>query len=281
VSTHIRTSKARAESLLAGQKRALELAVNGAPLRFVLDALALALESNLERRTFVSVLLVDRDGKHLRHGAAPSLPEPYNHAIDGIEIGAEMGSCGTAAFRKMPVIVSDIQSDPLWRAFRGLAQEHGLAACWSTPILSTTGAVLGTFALYYPTPEEPWHSEREAVELLAHTAAIVIERDRSQEDLEASAERYRLVSEASRDAIWDWDLVTGEVVWSPGAQKNFGSVPGESPTWWRERVHPEDRDRVEQSLKRVISDGHDAWEEEYRFLVQDGSYAVVVDRRST
>jgi len=278
VSTHIRTSKARAESLLAGQKRALELAVNGAPLRFVLDALALALESNLERRTFVSVLLVDRDGKHLRHGAAPSLPEPYNHAIDGIEIGAEMGSCGTAAFRKMPVIVSDIQSDPLWRAFRGLAQEHGLAACWSTPILSTTGAVLGTFALYYPTPEEPWHSEREAVELLAHTAAIVIERDRSQEDLEASAERYRLVSEASRDAIWDWDLVTGEVVWSPGAQKNFGSVPGESPTWWRERVHPEDRDRVEQSLKRVISDGHDAWEEEYRFLVQDGSYAVVVDR---
>ncbi len=102
-----------------------------------------------------SILLLDTDGLHLRHGAGARLPAAYNKAIDGIEIGPEAGSCGTAAHTKQPVYVSDIATDPLWANFKNLALSHGLRACWSTPIFSSTGAVLGTFAMYYPQPREP------------------------------------------------------------------------------------------------------------------------------
>src|ERR1700733_10452750 len=90
-----------------------------------------------------SVLLLDADGKTLRHGAAPALPKQYSQSIDGLQIGACVGSCGTAAFRRQPVIVSDIATDPLWADFRHLALAHGLRACWSTPITSQDGGVLG------------------------------------------------------------------------------------------------------------------------------------------
>src|SRR5256884_6466445 len=88
-----------------------------------------------------SILLVDPSANRLRHGAAPSLPGPYNEAIDGVAIGPFAGSCGTAAYRAEPVIVSDINTDPLWADYRDVALAHGLRACWSTPILSSAGKV--------------------------------------------------------------------------------------------------------------------------------------------
>ena len=102
-----------------------------------------------------SVLLLDDDGVHLRHGAGPSLPDEYNRAIDGVTIGPNVGSCGTAAFRGESIIVEYIASDPLWANFKGLALSHGLRACWSTPILDSQQQVLGTFAVYYREPAQP------------------------------------------------------------------------------------------------------------------------------
>src|SRR2546427_5072143 len=130
--------------LLTGEKQVLELIVQGAPLPRVLDAIVRLVETLADHELLASILLLDDDGIHLRHGAAPSLPAAYNRAIDGLAIGPAVGSCGTAAFRGEPVIVDDIASDPLWADFRDLAESHGLRACWSTPVLAASGRVLGT-----------------------------------------------------------------------------------------------------------------------------------------
>src|SRR5229473_7923916 len=122
------------------------------------DSRALVLEGacrvfeELASGSLSSILLLDPKTNRLRHGAAPSLPITYTEAIDGLVIGPCVGSCGTAAYRAEQMIVSDIATDPLWADYRDLALGHGLRACWSTPILSSTGKVLGTFAIYYREP---------------------------------------------------------------------------------------------------------------------------------
>ncbi|MBC5784410.1 response regulator [Ramlibacter sp. USB13] len=199
------TDLARSRALLAGQNQALQLAVGGAPLASVLDVLVLTAERQSDGGVLASILLLEEEGERLRHGAAPSLPAAYSQAIDGLVIGPSVGSCGTAAWRNQVVVVSDIASDPLWTAFRSLAHEHGLAACWSTPIRSTLGEVLGTFAMYYREPRAPSGHDRQVVELLANTAAVVIERDREarersriEQSLRSRQERFRALVAASQ-----------------------------------------------------------------------------------
>jgi signal transduction histidine kinase len=124
-----------------------------------------------------SILLLDADGVTLRHGAGPSLPRVYCDAIDGLQIGPEMGSCGTAAFHRQTTIVSDIATDPRWKDFRDLALPHNLRACWSTPILDSSRACLGTFAMYYDEPRHPSPAELEVIDTAGLLAAAVIERE--------------------------------------------------------------------------------------------------------
>lgn len=170
---------ARNATVIDGQKRALELAVHGAPLADILTVLVQTIEAQSSTHVLGSILLLDDSGSRLRHGAAPSLAPAYCEAIDGIEIGPTVGSCGTAAFHAKTVVVRDIATDPLWDAFAPLALRHELAACWSMPIFSTQGTVLGTFALYHRTPMEPTDRDKTLVELLGHTAGLIIERERN------------------------------------------------------------------------------------------------------
>ena len=169
----------RALANLAGQKHVLELVAQEAPLPKILEALAHILEGQLPGAR-ASILLLDPDGRRLRHGAAPSLPESYNRSIDGVGIGAAVGSCGTAAHTAKAVIVSDIATDPMWEDWRALALGHGLRACWSTPILDSAGRVLGTFAMYFDRPRAPEADELQHLDILTRTAAIAIERKQSQ-----------------------------------------------------------------------------------------------------
>jgi GAF domain-containing protein len=145
----------RDSRLLAAQLELLAGVVTGHALQPALEELLRTVEDVSSSRLLASVLLLDEEGKRLLHGAAPSLPAEYNDAIHGIEIGPSVGSCGTAAFRRSQVIVTDIRVDPLWADFRDLAEAAGLRACWSTPIVGVGGRVLGTFAMYYPQPSSP------------------------------------------------------------------------------------------------------------------------------
>ncbi len=148
------TDRQRSEALVAINAGVLDRVARGEPLPVVLDALVHAVEAEAPG-TVASILLVADDELRLRHGAAPSLPDAYNRAIDGLIIGPSAGSCGTAAHRGTPVIVEDVQSDPLWADFRDLAASHGLRSCWSIPIRSAEGVVLGTFAVYHKQPRYP------------------------------------------------------------------------------------------------------------------------------
>jgi len=172
----------RAEMLLAGEKRLLEMIARGDSRQHILDAACLLVE-DLASGSLCSILLLDPSANCLRHGAAPSLPKTYTEAIDGAVIGPSVGSCGTAAYRAEPVIVSDIATDPLWADFRDLASAHQLQACWSTPILSSAGKVLGTFATYYRQPRSPGSQEQNVIERITNLASIAIEREQGEEVL--------------------------------------------------------------------------------------------------
>ena len=140
------SQRKRREALLAGENRLLEMVAKGDSLAAILDSLCLLVEEQ-SSDVLASILLMDANGKQLRHGGAPNLPKAYTEAIDGIFIGPSVGSCGTAAYRAEQIIVSDIAADPLWTFFRDLALAHSLRACWSTPIFSSEDKVIGTFAM--------------------------------------------------------------------------------------------------------------------------------------
>jgi signal transduction histidine kinase len=149
---------------------------------------------------YASILLLDEDGVRLRHGAAPRLPEAYNAALEGQAIGPCAGSCGTAAYRREPVVVTDIDSDPLWAPYKQLALPHGLRACWSFPIIAE-GRVLGTFAVYHSTVRAPDGELRALIERAVHVAAIAIDRRQLDDQLRALSERIEAAREEERTNI--------------------------------------------------------------------------------
>jgi PAS domain S-box-containing protein len=197
------TERKWTEAALAAEREVLELATRGAPAGTTLDRLARTIEAVAGDGLLASILLLDEDGTHLRHGAAPSLPDAYTRAIDGTAIGPAAGSCGTAAYRLEPVVVEDVASDPLWADYRHLALPHGLRACWSTPILGSDGRVLGTFAIYYREPRRPSAEHLRLAALVGRTAAAVLERTRAEEvraRLEAEREELLAGERRAREA---------------------------------------------------------------------------------
>ena len=178
----------KSEELRNAHNRVLELAIGDSPLEQTLGELIKIIESTSRSEMLGSILLLDLDGKHLRHGAAPSLPREYLEAIDGSEIGPCAGSCGTAAYRAQPVFVTDIAEDALWVEYKDVALPHGLRSCWSIPILTRGRRVLGTFAMYHREPREPTVRDLALVDLITQTAALVIDRERAHTALREIAE---------------------------------------------------------------------------------------------
>lgn len=212
-----------AARLSAAQNRILALAVEAAPLSTTLEAIVREVERLSTSGVIGSILLLDEERRRLRHGAGPSLPSAYNEAIDGIEVGPAAGSCGTAVYRKEPVFVADIATDPLWVDFRDLALAHDLHACWSLPIISVDGAILGTFAMYYREPRAQAPADLAIVDFVVRTAGIVIARARTEADLRASEARYRQIVEGAEDfAIVSLDTTGTITGWSSGAARLLG-----------------------------------------------------------
>ena len=170
----VRTAGEDNEPFRLEQLRIKKMIAANAPISEILSHLVLMIEAQ-SPEMICSILLLSDDGNHVRHAVAPSLPENYVKVIDGSPIGPKHGSCGTAMFRGKPVIVSDISTDPLWDDYRNSAWAIGVAACWSTPIMSSKGKVLGSFAMYYRESRTPDGEERHLTEVATKLAALAIE----------------------------------------------------------------------------------------------------------
>jgi PAS domain S-box-containing protein len=266
------SQRKRREALLAGENRVLEMVAKGDSLANILDNLCLLVEEQ-SSGVLASILLMDPNGKQLRHGAAPHLPKTYTEAIDGTFIGPAVGSCGTAAYGAEQVIVSDIATDPLWADFRDLALAHSLRACWSTPIFSSEGKVIGTFAMYYRDPRSPSPREQETIKHITYLAGVAIQRklaERARRESEAYlAEAQRL----SHTGSWAWAPATGEIrYWSEETYRVLGFDPDAGPPRFEKffgRLHPEDQDRVRELFGKAIAERAD-FEMEYRVVHPNG-----------
>src|SRR5438876_2147808 len=196
------TQRKRGEALFAGEKRLLEMIATGVALNEILNVLCLIIE-DYRPDTLASILLLRSDGRHLDSVAGPSLPKGWREEMEKLPIGPCAGSCGTAAYRGSPVMVSDIATDPLWEVpeHRAAALSHGLRASWSNPILSSDGRVLGTFCIYGREPQSPSEQDLGLIEKATHLARVAIERDRAEAAVRRSEEKYRDLINASPDAI--------------------------------------------------------------------------------
>src|SRR5213592_5200575 len=182
------------EALLAGENRLLEMVAKGEALPSILDGICRLVEE-ISSRSLCSILLLDANGGRLWHGAAPSLPASYTSAFDGRAIGPETGPCGRATYFRKPVFVCDITADPLGDGYRDLALGHGLKACWSTPIFSSEGKVLGSFAVLSREPRSPTPQHQKIIAQITHLAAVAIERKRTETALRESEERFRRMAD--------------------------------------------------------------------------------------
>ncbi|HWZ82600.1 MAG TPA: ATP-binding protein [Terriglobales bacterium] len=262
-----------AEALSLLDKAVLEMIRAQQPLSRILESLCLKIEER-SPGLLCSVLLLDADGTTLREGAAPSLPASYRAAIDGVTIGPRAGSCGTAAYRQQPVVVTDIATDPLWADCKKVALPHGLRACWSMPVTSHDGAVLGTFACYYREPRAPDPHHLQLIDRASHLAGIAIEHRRAKTELRAAETRYRTLVERL-PAITYIAEVGIEGRWqfvSPQIESMLGFSAEEwtaDPGLWISRIHEEDREIAIAAENRVQQTG-ELYKAEYRMHARDG-----------
>jgi PAS domain S-box-containing protein len=247
------TERKQEEAFRTGQSQVLEMIARGEPLEMVLTSLMLLIEAQAEEM-LCSVLLLSEDGAHVRHGAAPSLPAGYVKAVDGAPIGPKNGSCGTAMYLAKPVVVTDILRDPLWEDYRGLAEASGLGACWSTPILSGSGAVLGSFAMYYRHPQSPSGSEAKLTEVAIHIAGIAIEHQRWEDELRRTQGQLAHLTRVT---------TMGELTASIAHEVNqpLGAIVGNADICldWLANGSP-DLAKVAEALEDIARDGHRASE---------------------
>src|SRR3990167_3553858 len=193
------------EAYAESQREILSMISNDRPLREILEALCLLIESQ-QPEALCSVLLLDATRQQLHTGAAPNLPQAYNQTVDGLTIGPNTGSCGTAAFQQKLVITADIRSDPIWQDYRDLALMHGLRACWSFPLISHEGKCLGTFGVYYRQPRVPSDEQIQNLATAAQLAAIGIARAADRRHLQESQQRFRSLFAFNPDPVVSFDL---------------------------------------------------------------------------
>src|SRR5712672_56557 len=265
------------EFFRAGQSRVLEMIAADAPLSEVLKSLVLLMEQKAEGLR-CSILLLNRDGKHVRHGAAPNLPEAYVKAVDGSTIGPCNGSCGTAMFTRKPVIVTNVMTDPLWANYRHLAEICWLRACWSTPILSPQGEVLGSFEMYRQETRGPQPEETRLTQIATHIAGIAIDRQRQQEVLRERDARISVAAESADLAFWV--LYPEGNAWMSDKGRRIYGFDSNLPLTCDlilSRTHPDERAAVKAEYDRGC-DLQGTFESEHRLLLPYGKTRWVIMR---
>ncbi|GJL53463.1 MAG: hypothetical protein NPIRA02_05950 [Nitrospirales bacterium] len=273
--THI-LARQRALSSIASHKLLLEKIAIGESLPDILTLFCRKIEEQFPDM-WCSILLLE--GETLHHVAAPSLPDSYVRRIDGTVIGPQVGSCGTAAYEQDTIIVSDIARDFRWTRYKDLALHHGLQACWSTPIFSSVGSVLGTFAMYFPEPRIPDAMHQGVIEMYAHLTGMVIERSRLEESLVKNTSRFQRLVETANLIPWEADYSTWRLTYIGPQVKQLLGFPED---YWREDrawercLHPEDREWVIAHCRETSRQQRD-FELEYRVKTVDGTTVWVHD----
>jgi two-component system, LuxR family, sensor kinase FixL len=266
------------EPFYAGQTRVLEMVAANAPLPEVLTHLVLLMEAQAEGM-LCSILVLTADGMRVRHGAAPSLPEAYVKAVNGAPIGPRNGSCGTAMYLKRPVVVTDVMTDPLWTDYRDLAEICGLRACWSTPIFSHQGDVIGSFAMYRQEQRGPNVEEAHLTQIATHIAGIAIDRQRQQEILRERDARINLAAESADLAFW---VIYPEqnTAWMSDKGRKIYGFDSKLPLTRDlicSRVHPDERAAVHAAFDRACA-SHGIFESEHRLVLPYGKTRWVIVR---
>ena len=266
------------EPFYAGQTRVLEMVAANAPLPEILTNLVLLMEAQAEGM-LCSILVLTADGMRVRHGAAPSLPEAYVKAVDGAPIGPRNGSCGTAMYLKKPVAVTNVMTDPLWADYRDLAEICGLRACWSTPIFSPQGDVIGSFAMYRQEQRGPNAEEAHLTQIATHIAGIAIERQRVQETLRERDARINLAAESADLAFW---VIYPEqnTAWMSDKGRKIYGFDSKLPLTRDlicSRVHPDERAAVHAAFDRACA-SHGIFESEHRLVLPYGKTRWVIVR---
>ena len=262
----------RSSRVIEEERRVLELIAKGASLKEVLNALTAAIE-RMAPDCYCTVLLLDEEGKRLWEGSGGGLPPAYMQGVNGLEIGPDVGACGSAAFRNETTIIEDIANDPRFGPAQGFVLSFGLRACWSVPIRDSNQKVLGTFAMYHKHPAKPHDRDLRVVEAGAHLAGNAIERLRAEEKLRENAERIAMAEKAAAFGIWQTDLLTDTVTFSEG----FAALTGLTGKplrmhldQWREMIHPDDRAPLDTAAKAAMA-GTGALNAEFRVVIPDGS----------
>jgi PAS domain S-box-containing protein len=268
------------ETLSAAEKRALEMIADGAGLKDVLDHLCSSIDAQVSP-SVTTVLLMDPDGKRLWQSAGPRVPREWISVISPVPVALEAGLCGTAAFLKRRVIVSDVATDPGWRdEYRDLAIRNGIRAAWSEPILTKDNQVLGTFALYCPQSRIPTDADLALIEGAGRIALIAIERQRSQEalgrafdEIRKSEEELRRITDAVAQTIFVLNPDGRAIYANRVALEYTGlSLDEVQADDFRKRIfHPDDVERLREERQKVLS-GTIPFENEQRALGKDGKY---------
>ncbi|MBC8053371.1 MAG: PAS domain S-box protein [Sphingobacteriaceae bacterium] len=212
--------------------------------------------------------------------SAPALPDEYlNLLTNGFPVSQEMGSCGAAAFTGECYVVRDISSHPNYDPFKDVLLKNELLSCWSLPLISAGGKLLGTLAVYHNTIKVPDEYERNLIKRVAAFLQVLIESHQVKERLIISNERYKYITIATNDAVYDWNMINEYLYWGEGAQKLFGYKEKKSKlSDWEKRIHPAERAFISKSLEMALKDPDVTyWHEEYRYKKADGSYAFVIE----
>lgn len=272
----------RAARVLRGQNEALEALARGAELVDVLARLARNAEACFPGMR-CSILQLGDDGR--LHGAvAPSLPDFYVRAVDGLAVGPTVGSCGAAVAQRRRVVAEDVETHPNWAAFRELTRRAEIRACWSEPFFASDGTVLGTFAMHYAEPRAPGPEELAFITSSAHLAGIAVERKRDEERLRHSEERFRQVTETIREVFyltaWDESRPVQEVLYvSPAYETLWGRTCQslyDDPRSWSYDIYAEDRERMVQAFLSGATQG--TYDVEYRLVLPGGRVRWIHDR---
>ncbi|WP_332913914.1 PAS domain-containing protein [Algoriphagus boritolerans] len=218
------------------------------------------------------------DGK-LSNFASPSLELGVISAIEGLPVGVGQGSCGTAAFLKQPILVQDVLTDPYWEDYRELAKHYGIGACWSFPIFNNQGQVAATIANYFHEKKTTQGIELLVLERAHRILGIVMAKFDYLEKIRKDNERYEIVNKSTKDAIFDWDVQRDIFTWGDSFRRSFGHDFSQRKFElqnWEELTHPADRGEKDAPWAQFLSDpGQDKWENQFRLLKSDGTYAFV------